>query len=220
LARSLTIPALDAALSPAALVLEESWSGVAPVTLDEFPWYRAGTKQRTAARLASTATHLCAEFLCEDGHISSQAVALNGDVWKDSCVELFFCPDPVADEAYFNLEINACGVLLLAFGRDRHARRFVDWELAAEIVVAHSVPGPTKEDAPGDNGWRIATAVPFRILEALSGMSLRHSPGTRWTGNLYRCGGRTDPHYAAWSPIPLPSPDYHCPQYFGEWAFL
>jgi hypothetical protein len=220
LAHSLTIPLIDAALSPAALAGEDGWHGIEQIAIDEFPWYLGGVKQRTRVRLAHTGTHLCAEFLCEDTHISSHAVALNGEVWTDSCVELFFCPDPTHDTSYFNLEINACGVMLLAYGCDRHSRRFIDGDLAEEIVITHSVPGPTKQDEPGDDGWRIAVAVPFRGLETLCEKPLRREHGTRWTGNLYRCGGRTDPQYAAWSPIPLPVPDFHCPQFFGEWLFL
>jgi hypothetical protein len=35
--------------------------------------------------------------------------------------------------------------------------------------------------------------------------------------NLYKCGDECDlPHYISWSPIDLPSPDFHCPDFFGK----
>jgi hypothetical protein len=35
--------------------------------------------------------------------------------------------------------------------------------------------------------------------------------------NLYKCGDKCDtPHFLSWSPIGLPQPDFHCPDFFGE----
>jgi hypothetical protein len=35
--------------------------------------------------------------------------------------------------------------------------------------------------------------------------------------NIYKCGDKCDqPHFLSWSPIGLPNPDFHCPEWFGE----
>ena len=36
-------------------------------------------------------------------------------------------------------------------------------------------------------------------------------------GNFYKCADDTEfPHFVSWSPIDLPSPNFHCPEFFGE----
>ena len=36
-------------------------------------------------------------------------------------------------------------------------------------------------------------------------------------GNFYKCADETmNPHFVSWSPIDLPEPNFHCPEFFGE----
>jgi hypothetical protein len=35
--------------------------------------------------------------------------------------------------------------------------------------------------------------------------------------NFYKCGDKCmHPHYLSWSPIGLPEPNFHCPEFFGK----
>jgi hypothetical protein len=39
-------------------------------------------------------------------------------------------------------------------------------------------------------------------------------------GNFYKCADDTEmPHFVSWSPIHLPTPNFHCPDFFGEIYF-
>lgn len=216
---TLLIPRAEDALPFDALVRDTSTAAPASADIAHFPWHVHGARHRTTVRLRSSATHLLAAFDCEDRHISSRVRDLNGPVWTDSCVELFFCPHTPPSGGYFNVEINACGVFLLGFGAGRLDRSHIDAAGAKDIAVWHSVPGPAKEESADDRSWRIVAALPYQRLAELAGCPVRHEPGTRWTGNLYRCGGRTNPQHACWAHIPTAVPDFHQPASFGDWLF-
>ena len=195
------------------------WAAIPAAGVDVFPWYQSGVRQKTSVRLACDSERIIAEFVCEDAHITSRIIELNGPVWTDSCVELFVRPDPDHSRSYFNVEINACGTLLMAWGPDRHKRQYIDFDGAKDVKIFHSQEGMLKSELPGDLGWRIVAPIPFHVFNRLSGLKLSPQPGTRWTGNFYRCGGASDPQHACWSPIDLPVPDFHCPDYFGDLIF-
>ena len=39
-------------------------------------------------------------------------------------------------------------------------------------------------------------------------------------GNFYKCADETmNPHFVSWSPIDLPEPNFHCPEFFGNIHF-
>ena len=95
----------------------------------------------------------------------------------------------------------------------------VSADLAKQVQVYHSIPGPTKEDSPDDDGWRILAYLPFRLLEEFTGEPSYPKKGTAWTANFYRCGGATDDQHACWSSIEVPEPDFHHPEAFGRIIF-
>ena len=123
-------------------------------------------------------------------------------VWEDSCLEFFFSADGQTD---INLEANANAALRASIGPDRHERRFL-----REL----DVPLPQAEAETTAAGWALTLRIPAALLEALLGVTPRR--GLRLRGNFYSCGDKTPaPHYAAWSPVETPSPDFHRPEFFG-----
>lgn len=213
------VPRIEQRLHLDTLYDAAMWETIPSLELAAFPWYRSGTCHRTRARLVHDGERIIAEFVCEDTHISSRIIDLNGAVWNDSCVELFLRPDPARDRHYFNIEINACGTLLMAWGADRNTRAYIDFDDAKDIKIFHSVSGMLKNESPHDTSWRIVAPLPLSVFRRLSGLPLAIESGTRWTGNFYRCGGITNPQFACWSPIDHPVPDFHRPEYFGELEF-
>ena len=190
------------------------WSQIPSVEIDCFPWYEAGRRQGTSAKVAVSDMSLHARFECDDRHISAQVTQPNGRVCDDSCVEFFFAPDPEKPMTYFNLEINCCGTVLLAYGPGRHDRLYAPMDVIESIEVQHSIPGPTKLESPDDDGWWVEAELPLDALLRMVSFPLP-MPGSVWKGNFYRCGGRTDPQYACWAPIDLPEGDFHRPEFFG-----
>jgi hypothetical protein len=213
------IQALSAGTPWVALQEPAAWKRVPAAEIDCFPWHVHGLRQRSAARVLRLPEGLALEFVCEDAHSFSQVTRLNGPVWEDSCVEFFFAPLPEERPDYFNFEVNACGSFLLGFGPDRNTRRLISIESATGLRVCSSLPGPTKLEEEADREWRIVALLPFAVLEELCGALAGPTGGTRWTGNFHRCGGRTDPQYACWSPINAPRPDFHRPEDFGGLVF-
>ena len=196
-----------------------AWEHACVLRIDRYPWYERGRRQSTTVRLLCSGATLFVQFRCRDRHSSARETKLNGDVYLDSCVELFAMPRPAAGDAYFNLEINCCGCMHLGWGAGRPDRRLATPEIARRIPIATSVPAPTKDESHDDRTWWVAVALPFAALSDFAGMPIRPRPGAAWGANLYRCGGQTDPQYACWNPIDWPRPDYHRPEFFGRLRF-
>ncbi len=128
--------------------------------------------------------------------------AEDSPVWEDSCLECFLGGE---NGYYVNLEGNARGALLAAFGPDRHRRKTL-----AEL----GIPRPTLSAAPCGKGWQALFTVPAETLDALFGLKLQ--AGLRLRANFYCCGDLTPrPCYASWSPVLTPVPDFHRPEFFG-----
>ena len=124
-------------------------------------------------------------------------------VWEDSCLEFFFS---AGGADYINLEANSNGALRASIGPDRHDRR-----LLRELPVTL----PTARAEVGEDCWALTLTVPAELVETLLGVPLQS--GLRLRGNFYSCGDATPaPHYAAWSAVDTPAPDFHRPEFFGE----
>jgi len=190
------------------------WERIPTLEIDCYPWYEGGEKQRTTAQVAISSENLHVRFQCEDRHIYAEFTRPNDPVSRDSCVEFFFAPEPETSLWYFNLEISCVGNILFGwgYGRDTLTRAPVD--VIGNIEVKHTIPGPTKEESPDDNGWEIEARVSLSELQKVRPYP-KPQRGTVWRGNFYRCGGKTDEQFASWMPIDLPTPEYHCPQFFG-----
>jgi hypothetical protein len=196
-----------------------AWEHANTLEVDNFPWYTSGQKQGTQARLLYDDDAIYVQFTCEDAHIFAKETELNGPVCLDSCVEFFAMFDPRKKPDYFNLEMNCCGMMHVGLGEQREGRRVITPELAAKIKLKASVPGPTKDESPYDNGWWIAAAMSFDMISEFAGQKVKPASGTPWRANFYRCGGKTDVQYGCWNFIPWHQPDFHRPEFFGDLTF-
>ena len=133
-------------------------------------------------------------------------------VWEDSCVE-FFCQVP-GEQHYINFECNCIGTMVASrrLGRSEDVVPLSEEEMQS-IIRRTSLPHDQIEERDGDFTWDVELDIPlsliFRNSEPVFPQTLR--------ANFYKCADKTKlPHFVSWNPIPLPSPDFHCPQYFGE----
>ena len=132
----------------------------------------------------------------------------NGPVWEDSCVE-FFVREP-GSPFYFNFETNCIGVTLAAKRRSREDFTHFDEAHIAQVVRRSSFP---KEpvDISGPASWSLELEVPFALICEGEGVP------PRLLANFYKCGDKTAvPHFLSWSPVRVPNPDFHRPEFFGE----
>ena len=133
----------------------------------------------------------------------------DGNIWEDSCCEIFLkdpaCPD------YYNIEVNAAGYLLVGRGPDRHNRVRLPLDEIARIHRIATVQAPV-DNADVLLGWSLTVAIPFNLI----GLDPENLPA-RLEGNIYKCGDKTaHPHFLSWSPVGTPKPDFHRPDYFGD----
>ena len=208
------------AAGPVRLACDDpAWRQAETLSIGEYPWFQSGDKQGTNVAMLYDDSAVYALFVCEDAHIHAVETKPNGNVYLDSCVELFAMPTPGRDPAYFNFEANCCGTVHLGFGAAREGRRLAPPSVHNELCVVTSVATATREESPNDDGWWLAAALPFDAISELAGFDVAPTPGASWRANLYRCGGKTDPQYACWNIIAWEKPDFHRPEFFGTLKF-
>jgi hypothetical protein len=193
------------------------WATITALDINEYPWYQAGTKQRTQVKLCANAESLFIQIIAQDAYSFAKQTELNHMlVCEDSCVEFFFSPSGILGSSYVNLEINCCGTLHLAYGAGRNNRQFISLEAASLIQRNSSITSPVKFETDNDSQWAVEVTLPFSAIEQLTGEPVNKD---KWFANFYRCGGRIEPQYAVWHNIEATEPDYHRPEHFGELVF-
>ena len=146
-------------------------------------------------------------FEVKEDHVRAEAMENNGPVWQDSCVEFFVMgPD---GEHYTNFEMNCAGTMLAARRTSRHDPAPFAPEQFAQIRRITSLPHEQIDSKSHGQSWWAMEVIPFEAF----GYSEKPSS---LRANLYKCGDKCEqPHFLSWSPIDLPSPDFHCPKFFG-----
>jgi hypothetical protein len=159
-------------------------------------------------RLAYSDKAIAILFEVSEAHVRAAAMESNGPVWEDSCVEFFIMtPD---GKHYVNVEMNCIGTILAARRTSRHdAVHFPEDRLSA-IRHFTSLPHEPIDSRKEGQSWWGVEVIPFESL------GYEQKPESLRV-NLYKCGDKCDtPHFLSWSPIGLPQPDFHCPDFFGE----
>ena len=172
------------------------------VNWKEFPY-----KPSVSFRMAYSEKSIAVMFEVTEEHVKAVALEDNGPVWEDSCVEFFVLgPD---GKHYTNFEMNCAGTMLAALRTSRHDPSAFTPEQFAKIRRITSLPHE-RIDSPGERqSWWAIEVIPFESMGyAEVPSSIR--------ANLYKCGDKCEKaHFLSWSPIGLPSPDFHCPDFFG-----
>ena len=178
-------------------------NGISNINWNEYPYAPS-----VSFRMAHSDIAIAILFEVTEDHVKAVAMEDNGPVWQDSCVEFFVMG---ADgKHYTKFEMNCIGTLLAARRTSRHDPAHFTPEQFAPVRRITSLPHePVDLKASGQSWWAIEV-IPFETFgHCEKPDSLR--------ANIYKCGDNCDqPHYLSWSPIGLPNPDFHCPEFFGE----
>lgn len=134
-------------------------------------------------------------------------------VHEDSCVE-FFCQLP-DEKHYINFEFNCIGTC----SAQRRLSRYDDVKPLTmselESIVRYSSLGRRPFcEIDGQFTWDLLVGIPLSLF-------MKKNEQGAYSGivrsNFYKCADDTSAkHYLSWAPIQTESPDFHCPQYFGE----
>lgn len=176
------------------------------VNWEEFPY-----RPEVNFRIGYSDDALAILFEVKEENIRAVTLDDCGPVWEDSCCE-FFVENP-SGEGYFNFELNCIGTLLAARRRSRTEFEFLNADQLKQIRRYSSLPHEKVDATDPEQEYWVAEVIPFSIL------GLEKAPESLRV-NLYKCGDmcRT-PHFLSHFPIGLPSPDFHCPQFFQEISF-
>ena len=147
-------------------------------------------------------------FKVSESHVRAVSLEPNGPVWEDSCVEIFLA-NP-SGEGYFNFETNCIGTSLAAKRRSKTDADMFGPELMSQIRTVGSLAHEAIDSKGEGQEWTILKIIPFSVL------GLENAPASL-KGNFYKCGDCCEQmHFLSWSPIDLPTPNFHCPEFFAE----
>lgn len=176
--------------------------------IDTVNWSDYPYAPRVIFRFAHSEEALTVMFEVEEEHLRAVTLDNNGPVWEDSCVE-FFVKNPVG-EGYFNFEINCVGTALAAKRKARNDAQMFTSEQLECVRRFGSLPHEVVDSVGEGQRWWLVEVIPFSVL------GLQSAP-ERLEANFYKCGdGCRKVHFLSWSPIALPEPNFHCPDFFGE----
>lgn len=140
-------------------------------------------------------------------------------VYQDSCVEFFFRPHQ--DRGYFNFEFNCAGTLLAYYISDwrrvgsafAHYMPLTEGELSA-VAVRSTFERAEIPIEPRRADWWLEFEIPFRVLQAYTGLTPNIQDLPCWRGNAYKCADLSpSPHWGSWAP--LREKNFHSPEEFG-----
>ena len=184
------------------------WKETEAAKVAVFPWPAVNDyRPLTCAWLGTDGTSLFVYMETNETNLRAETREF-GHVHTDSCMEFFFSPEPASSPQYLNFELNSIGGMYLAIGTERHVRTKLPEENYRELFKVKT--------AVHEKGWNLEYRVPLSFLKKFF-TSLELKPGHLMRGNFYKCGDNTArPHFGCWSPIDLPKPDFHCPEFFGN----
>jgi len=184
-------------------------------TLNYVNWGNYPYKPDVKFRIAHTGDLILLKYYVREKNIAAKASAINGDIYKDSCVEFFISPK--GDGVYYNFEFNCIGVAHVGYGKGRHNRELLPVELIKTIKAESSLGDKPFAEKHGDFTWELFVQIPVSCfihdhIQQLDGLSA--------TGNFYKCGDDlAEPHFVTWNPVKTENPDYHRPEFFGKIRF-
>ena len=186
------------------------WNAIACVNWAEFPY-----QPEVKFRVAHIGNAILLHYQVTEASVRAVALADDGRVWEDACVEFFLSPE--GNDFYYNFECNCATKLLLHGGPAGGERPTASEEVLKSVKRWSSLGTEPFGERVGECTWEVALVIPaaaiFRHeIVTFNGMTMR--------ANFYKCGDKLQtPHFLSWTPIELPKPKFHCPEFFGELMF-
>ncbi len=194
---------------------DDIWAIVPEVLIENYPWDKTDYRPKTEVKVYYTDVDINIQFKAFESKIRSIYEEPGDPVYKDSCAEFFFNPDPEHNERYINIEVNALGTPLVQIGIGREGRVNLTDEFLKHTKIYSSV---TKENIGDYIGpfWTIEYSIPYSFIKEYYG-KVDFKSRKRILGNFYKCGDDTKyPHYGCWNLIDCKKEDFHRPEYFAN----
>ena len=179
-------------------------------SIDVINWDKYPYKPIVAFDIARSSQNLYIRYFVRGNSLKALYEMDGSPVYTDSCVEFFMKrPD---DHNYYNFEFNCIGTCDASHRQSRDVKKSLTQDEYGAIRRYSSLEHATFTEKKGLHTWELVVAIPFAVM----GLDPEHLP-EKIMGNFYKCADDTEfPHFVSWSPIDLPSPNFHCPEFFGE----
>ena len=203
--------AVEAAAVPALMdAAGIEFNPIACVNWKEYP-YQPDVKFRAA----HTGDAILLHYQVTEASVRAVATADDGRVWEDAWVEFFLSPE--SNDFYYNFECNCAAKLLLHGGPAGGERPGAAEDVLKSVKRWASLGTEPFEERVGECTWEVALVIP---ASAIFRHEIADLNGKAMRANFYKCGDLLQtPHFLSWSPIDLPQPKFHCPEFFGEIVF-
>ncbi|MBE7028892.1 MAG: hypothetical protein E7405_01430 [Ruminococcaceae bacterium] len=185
------------------------WEKAETIKIDSANWSDFTYCPETFVKVLAGDEGFFVKFKTDEENLIMECDEVNGPVYKDSCVEFFFNPDPVNSDGYFNFEINAKGTILVGYGTGRSPLRSRLPEIDKSIFKI--------ESKIEEKGFLLKLYIPYSfVLERAQGAQ---KIGDYIMGNFQKCKeSGVNPHFVSAFPIISEKPDFHHPECFGKMA--
>lgn len=182
--------------------------------IDIVNWSENPYQPKVEFRVAHTGDALLLHFRVTEASVRAVAPQDMGRVWEDACCEFFV--QPGEEPVYYNFECNCAGTLLLNCGIVGNRKPAPD-SVVKSVKRWASLGREPFEERVGECSWELTEVIP---VSALFNHDVKDFSGKNLRGNFYKCGDLLQtPHFLSWSPIDLPTPCFHCPEFFGVLHF-
>lgn len=151
----------------------------------------------------------CLKMVCEEKDPLRRYSKDMEPVYRDSAMEAFFLFESrrgnLGSLPYINLEANANGALLAAYGQERLYRSYFSRKEYRQFKCRAEI----RED-----DWTFSIKLPIRVLERVYG-PLDLGEGSSFTCNFYKISETKEiEHYASYARIESEVPSFHLPEFF------
>ncbi|MCL3781735.1 hypothetical protein EMN47_15220 [Prolixibacteraceae bacterium JC049] len=210
--KKLAIENPNANVAEAAALLEAKTEKVKIETVN---WKDYPYQPEISFKIGHNNDSILLKFYVTEKNPKAVETKVNGDVYKDSCVEFFLSPK--ADGSYYNFEFNCIGTPHVGYGPGRHDRQPVPEELLAGVTAISTLGSSPIDLNEGDKTWEMLLIIPKDTMlhdevATLSGLEAK--------GNFYKCGDETaEMHFVTWNAVGTENPDYHQYPFFGDIVF-
>ncbi len=183
--------------------------------IDTINWPSFSYKPDVKFKIAYCQNQILLKYYVSEKAIKATETSVNGDVYKDSCVEFFISVN--GDTTYYNFEFNCVGIPHLGYHQSGKNNILIDPEIIKNIRVKSSLGNQPFEEKSGEFHWELMIIIPKECFAYDTNLELNNLNAT---ANFYKCGdGTSVPHYITWNPVGTTEPSYHQPKYFGEIRF-
>lgn len=187
--------------SPITDIEDPRWENANEAIIGYVNWKDYNYAPKTTAKILYSEFGLHIKFTTEEKPLVAKETKRNGNVYLDSCMEFFFRPNENHTH-YFTFEFNPLGTMFMSFRTSRS-----DYMHPENEDSYFGIKSCTDEKQ-----WSLTFTVPFEFIHKYFGEHTK-----RFYGNMQKCGGIT-PHYLSLFPISTPAPDFHRPEFFGEFV--